>query len=86
MLIIIMCFMRCKAQEKSPTGEQPQDKSQTSHPIDISTPCPINKASAQAFAQGLLSGQILAPPGVNMPAIPLPVLQDMVNKLMAYRL
>ena len=33
--------------------------------------------SARTFAVGLLHGTIQAPPGVNIPAVPLPVLQAM---------
>ena len=35
--------------------------------------------SARTFAVGLLHGPIQAPPGVNIPAVPLPVLQAMAQ-------
>ncbi len=31
------------------------------------------------LARGLLNGQFITPPGVSMPAIPVPVLQNMVE-------
>ena len=39
----------------------------------------LTKTSARTFAVGLLHGTIQAPPGVNIPAVPLPVLQAMAE-------
>ena len=35
--------------------------------------------SVHTFAMGLLNGTIQAPPGVNIPAVPLPILQTMAQ-------
>ena len=43
-------------------------------PASLST---LTKMSARTFAVGLLHGTIQAPPGVNIPAVPLPILQAM---------
>ena len=37
----------------------------------------LTKMSARTFAVGLFHGTIQAPPGMNIPAIPIPVLQAM---------
>ena len=51
--------------------------SPVSHDPAPSAAASLNKASAQGFACGFLNGQFLTPPCVNLPAIPLPVLQQM---------
>ncbi len=56
------------------------DATQESVPLASTSTCTtLTKMSARTFAVGLLHGTIQAPPGVNIPAIPLPVLQAMAQ-------
>lgn len=59
-------------------GRPPTAASGTSDESD-QVPTQVSRMSARTFAVGYLNGTIQPAPGINIPAVPLPILQTMTQ-------